>query len=146
MILWLNLRKDPTIFMKLSDYRYWLSTEEYEFLPLYYKVIQILKKKEVDLSWIYSYVFINEVSNIKKTKYIRYIIFPWNEENKAEELIRKWGEFTKSKKFEYSSVKLIWYGMNLKDFMRIYSIFIKKNVIIHICSTINLKILALILK
>ena len=106
------------------------------------KVVEIAIEREIKLTMIVSYIFIHEVLELENVQYIHTIIFPWNEENKAETMIKLWRDFYNSKRFDYNEVKLVWDGMNLENFLSIYSIFLNKNITVKIIANKNLQYLA----
>ena len=146
MCLKLSLSKDKNTLMALSNYRKYMRQTENNNLELYNKLIQTAINREIDLSRFYSYVFINEISGLKDVQYIRFIVFPWNKEKNSDSMIKAWKKFTKSKKFAYFSVRLIWDGMPLKEFLKIYKVLVSQNVRIEIVSHLNLNNLSLFLK
>ena len=118
----------------LSDYRESMKHPEFTYIDLYNKIVDIAIERKIKLEWIVAFALVHEILELKDVKYIKSILFPWNNENEADEMIKIWREFTESKKFEYSNVTLIWDGMDVKSFIKIYNILTSQNVNIRIIS------------
>ena len=114
---------------------------DFNFLHLYNKIVDIVIEKEIKIDNIISYVFVQELPILKDIKYIDSIIFPWNEESKVEELIKIWKDFTESKMFDFKNIRLIWDGMDIKNFMKIYEFLSHKNIAVKIITKKNLQLL-----
>ena len=146
MHLSLSLAKDKDTLITFSNYREYMKQKEHANIALFNKLVQTAINREIDLSLLHSYAFINEIKDLKDIQYIKYIVFPWNEENDADSMIKVWEEFAEAKMFDYFSVRLIWDGMKLKEFLKIYKILAKENIRIEIVSKFNLNNLSLFLE
>ena len=118
----------------LSSYRKSMKYSEFTYIDLFNKIVDISIERNIKLEWIVTFAFVHEILELKDVKYIKSILFPWNEENEADEMIKIWREFTESKRFEYNDVRLIWDGMDDKSFIKIYNILASQNVYIRIIS------------
>ena len=128
----LSLIRDESTFLKLSNYRESMKADNYQNLDLYNQVVEIAIKRGLNLSNIVSFAFISDMPHLKEVKYINAIIFPWNEENNYDSMIKIWEKHVIQKSIDYKKVKLVFDGMNINEFMKIYLYFIEKKVKIHI--------------
>ena len=89
----LTLSKNKDTKMRLNNYREYMKDTDLSFLDLYNQLIQIAISKDVNLTNIYSYAFINNISLLEDVQYIGYIVFPWNEEADEDKMIEIWNQF-----------------------------------------------------
>ena len=135
IIFWFARNKYIDTWITLSDYRESMKYSEFTYIDLYNKIVDIAIERKIKLEWIVTFAFVHEILELKDVKYIESILFPWNEDNEADEMIKIWREFTESKKFEYNDVRLIWDGMDVKSFIKIYNILASQNVDVRIISS-----------
>ena len=107
--------------ISISNYREWMKESSFDHSKLYNRVVDVAIKRDIKLERIATFVFVHEIPNLKNIKFIRSILFPWNEENEANSMIKIWKEFSESKTFNYKEVRLIWDGMDIKSFMKIFT-------------------------
>ena len=131
---WFARNKYIDALITLSNYRESMKYSEFTYIDLYNKIVDIAIERNIKLEWIVAFALVHEILELKDVKYIKSILFPWNEENEADEMINIWREFTESKRFEYNDVRLIWDGMDDKSFIKIYNILASQNVDVRIIS------------
>ena len=127
-----NRNKDWDTRVTLLNYRKYMKMVDFSYIDLYNKIVDIAIEKEFKQYWIATFAFIHEIQGLNNIKFIKTILFPWNEENEAEKMIEIWKEFTESKTFEYNDVKLIWDGMDIKNFIKIYIALANQNIKLQI--------------
>ena len=116
----LNLFKERDTCIKISNYKEHMKDLELWYLDIYNTIIETAIKREIDLRNIYSYIFIHEITLLKDVQYIRSIIFPWSENADVDWMIETWDQFVELKSFKYEEVKLVWDGINIDHFMKIF--------------------------
>ena len=145
-IFGLNIFKKRDTCIKLSNYKEHMKDLELWYLDIYNTIIETAIKREIDLKNIFSYIFINEIRLLKDVQYIRSIIFPWSEDADVDSMIETWDQFVELKSFKYEEVKLVWDGMNIDHFMKIFQKLWDQNVKWCIISKKDFKFLELFLK
>ena len=126
MPLGLSLRTCLDTNMTLQNYQEYFKETDLDNLDLYNKVVEIAIKRGIDLNDIYSFVYLNDLSRLKDVQYIRIIVIIWNQESDADLIIKNWTDFYESKEVDFKRVWLIWDGMWIKDFIKIFSILCNK--------------------
>ena len=126
MPLGLSLRTCLDANMTLQNYREYIKETDLDNLDLYNKVVDIAIKRGISLNDINSFVFLNDLPRLKDAQYIKFIVIIWNEESDAGLIIKNWTDFYESKEVDFKRVWLIWDGMWIKDFIKIFSILCNK--------------------
>ena len=122
MWLGLSLRTCLDTCMTLEDYREYIKETDLDNLDMYNKVVDIAIKRGINLNNINSFVYLNDLPRLKDAQYIKNIVIIWNEESDASLIIKNWTDFYESKEVDFKEVWLIWDGMWIKDFIKIFSI------------------------
>ena len=126
MPLRLSLRTCLDTNMTLGDYQEYIKETDLDNLDLYNKVVEIAIKRGINLKDIYSFVYLNDLPRLKDVQYIKFIVIIWNQESDVGLIIKNWNDFYESKEVGFKEVWLIWDGMWIKDFIKIYSILCNK--------------------
>ena len=127
-----SLSEKRDTLLTLSNYTKYMEYTSFSNLEQYNKIIETAISRQIDLDLIYSFVFIHEIPTLNETKFIRSILFPWNKNFEAESMISIWNEFWETKKFDFIEVVLIWDGMGLDEFMKVFLAVSKTNTILRI--------------
>ena len=116
----LNISNERDIYLKLSNYTKYLEYTSFSNLEQYNKIIETAISRQIKLYLFHFFVFIHEIPALNETKFIRSIVFPWNKNFDAESMISIWNEFWETEKFDFIVVVLIWDGMELDEFMKVF--------------------------
>ena len=133
MDLGLSLWEKRDTNLTLLNYSDYIEYNEFSYLELYNKIIEIAIRRQIHLDFILWFLFIQEIPKLKEVKFIHSILFPWNKDYEAESMICLWEEFLDSSQLYYKEVILIWDDMELTEFIKIYTALsdTKINLIIH---------------
>ena len=145
MPLGLSLRTRLDTYMTLGDYQEYIEDTDLDNLDLYNKVVEIAIKRGINLNDIYSFVYLNDLSRLKDVQYIKFIVIIWNQESDVGLIIKNWTDFYESKEVDFKAVRIIWDGMSIKDFIKIFSILCNKEFAIRVITKRDWKQLALFL-
>ena len=121
MWLGLSLRTCLDTCMTLQNYQEYIKETDLDNLDLYNKVVDIAIKRGIDLKDIYSFVYLNDLPRLKDAQYIKFIVIIWNQESDVGLIIKNWTDFYESKEVDFGTVWLIWDGMWIKNFIKIFS-------------------------
>ena len=145
MPLGLSLRTCLDTCMTLQNYQEYIKDTDLDNLDLYNKVVEIAIKRGIDLKDINSFVYLNDLSRLKDVQYIKFIVIIWNQESDVGLIIKNWNDFYESKEINFGTVWLIWDGMPIKDFIKIFSILCNKRFETRVITKWDWKKLALFL-
>ena len=126
MPLGLSLRSCLDTNMTLGNYRKYIKETDLDNLDLYNKVVEIATKRGIDLNDINSFVYLNDLPRLKDAQYIKFIVIIWNQESDVGLIIKNWNDFYESKEVDFKRILLIWDGMWIKNFIKIFSILCNK--------------------
>ena len=126
MQLGLSLRTCLDTDITLQNYREYIKETDFDNLDLYNKVVEIATKRGINLNDIYSFVYLDDLPRLKDVQYIKFIVIIWNQESDVGLIIKNWTDFYESKEVDFKEVWLIWDGMWIKDFIKIFSILCSK--------------------
>ena len=126
MELGLSLRTRLDAYMTLKDYQEYIEDTDFDNLDLYNKVVEIAIERGIYLNDINSFVYFDDLPRLKDVKYIKFIVIIWNQESDVDLIIKNWINFYESKEVDFKEVWLIWDGMWIKDFIKIFSILCNK--------------------
>ena len=116
----LNISEKRDTYLKLSNYTKYMEYTSFSYLEMYNKIIETAISRQINLNLLHCFVFIQEIPTLNETKFIRLILIPWNKNFEAESMISIWNEFWETKKFDFIEVVLIWDGMELDEFMKVF--------------------------
>ena len=145
MRLALSLRTCLDTNMTLQNYREYINETGLDNLDLYNKVVEIAIKRGINLNDIYSFVYLDDLPIFKDVQYIKYIVIIWDQESDVDLIIKNWTDFYESKEIYFERVWLIWDGMSIKDFIKIFSILCNKEFKTRVTTKKDWKQLALFL-
>ena len=145
MPLGLSLRTRLDTYMTLGDYRKYIKDTDLDNLDLYNKVVDIAIERGINLKYINSFVFFNDLPRLKDVQYIKIIVIIWNQESDVDLIIKNWTDFYESKEVDFKAVRIIWDGMSIKDFIKIFSILCNKRFETRVITKWDWKQLALFL-
>ena len=114
--------------LTLSNYTEYMKYTNLIFLELYNKIIETAIRKQICLDKLRCFVFVNEIPDLKEIKYIRSILFSWNENSDPESMISIWTEFWESKKFDFFEVVFIWDDMEIDQFLKLIIVVSKSKI------------------
>ena len=138
--LGLSLTPNTNTLIHSHSYFHLTNDKHFEFIELYNKAIEIIKKREIPLNIVNSFIYFDDIASIEEIGFIKSIVFQWNRDKKitADLIIKSWNEFMESKKLTFQNVKLIWYSMDYKEFFRIFNSLIDQNIYVEIIDTMGL--------
>ena len=137
MFMDLNISEKRDSCLTLSNYTEYMKYTDLNYLELYNKIIETAISRQINLSSFFCFVFIQEIPALNETKFIKSILFPWNKNFDEESMISIWNEFWETKKFDYKGVVLIWDGMGLDEFMKVFLAVSKTKAILKIHTSKN---------
>ena len=114
----LSSKRDTRI--TLFNYIEYMKYSDYSYSDLYNWIVETALRRKIQLNLLNCFVFIQEIPNLKDFKFINSILFTWNMNSNQESMISIWSEFWDAKRFDYYEVILLWDGMKLDDFMKIF--------------------------
>ena len=120
MTVGLSLSDKRNTWLTLYNYTQYMKYSDFSYFDLYNSIVETAMRRKIPLTILKCFVFIQEIPNLKDTKFIHTIMFPWNMNSDSESMIRIWSEFCDSKKFDYKVVILIWDDMKFDEFMKIF--------------------------
>ena len=115
-----NISEERDTNLTLSNYTKYMEYTSFSHLELYNKIIETAINRQINLEMLFCFVFIQEIPGLNETKFIRSIVFPWNKNFDSESMICIWNDFWETIKFDYKEVILIWDGMEIDEFMKVF--------------------------
>ena len=109
----LSPKRDTNV--SLLNFERYIKNSDLTFLDLYQQSVEKVMKLKIDIfEWIYSAVFIEELSNLKEIAYFSHIIFPWSANRSVETFIKTWKE-VQSFDFQYKQLIIAWTDMDATE-------------------------------
>ena len=127
--------------VKLLNFENYIKNSDLSFLDLYQQSVEKAIKLKLNISkWIYSAIFIEELSNLKEIKYFSHIIFPWTANRSVETFIKTWKE-VQSFDFQYKQLIIAWTDMDATEVAKLINHLPRDNILLitnkKICDVIE---------
>ena len=134
MIVGLSLSDKRNTLLTLLNYTEYMKYTDFSYFDLYNLIVETAMRRKIPLNILKCFVFIQEIPDLKDTKFIHTIMFPWNMNNDPKKMIFIWSEFCDSMQFDYNEIILIWDDMRFDEFMKIFLAVSKTKVMLRIHS------------
>ena len=132
----------------MLSYQECIKDKDFWYLELYNTVIETIERKNISTEIINSFAYIDDITHIGDIRYIKSIVIQWLNEGEftCEIIIKQLTELSKSEKIKFKDVKLFWYSMDLKNFLRVVYTLSKLKIKIEIVAQKELLFFAEVLK
>ena len=115
---------------------------ELNLLDNYNEAIKKMNEIGIDLTNVWSYVFVEELSNLYEWEFINTVLFYWTEFTKSTKLIDIWNRFIETNKWKVNEICLIWKGMSKSEFSKLINSIDSKSICIFSSYSINNNIIS----